>query len=159
MNGKILEETLDTLKRMVELELWMGKLYNLCAVNFPEESAFFGAIEAMEIKHSQNITRMIKLVSDNPDNFQVGRRINSIVIKNFISDIEGTIRKIQSNEINFPQILFFAQSYENSIIEKKYNEFLLTASADYTALSAEIVQDTVAHAAAFTKKLAEVNKR
>ena len=159
MNGKILEETLATLNDMIKLELRMAKLYEACAIAFPAENDFFSSIGAMEIKHSQNIIRMIKLVSDNPDKFQVGRRINSIVLKNFITDIEGTIRKIESNVINFPQILFFAQTYEDSIIEKKYNEFLVTGSAEYASLNREIVQDTIAHAAAISKKLADIGKQ
>ena len=148
--------TLETLTHMGNLELTLAELYQTYSQLWPEHKEFWMDMEKAEIKHSDNIDRMSKIISERPQNFELGRPFSSNSIISFISGIKSIIQRLKKKEIDKIKALFLARDLEQTYLESKYVEIIKTEDEESKPLMREIYADTVFHREYLNKMITEL---
>jgi hypothetical protein len=145
MLQKDLGNILGVLKVMKELELVVAELYRTCGECWLEEREFWANMEQYEVKHAQNMDSLMKMISERPQVFELGHPFKSNAVQTFISGIRANIQRLKMGEIPREKILFIARDIEQSVLESKYGEMILTKDDEFQALIRQILSDTVNH--------------
>ena len=151
-----LTTTSEILKNMGELELAIGELYQTCGQLWPEHKEFWMDMGQAEFKHADNIDRMSKIISERPEDFELGRSFSPIAIKTFISGVKSNIQRLKEKESSEINALFLAHDIEQSYLESKYVEITKTEDKEFKSLTSGIYSDTVFHREYLNKKIREL---
>jgi hypothetical protein len=112
-------------------------------------------MEKAEFKHADNLDRMNQIISERPENFELGRSFSPIAIKTFLSGIKSIIQGLKEKKIDEIKILFLARDIEQSYLENKYVEITKTEDNEFKSLMREIHSDTVFHRDYLNNKIRE----
>jgi hypothetical protein len=145
----------EVLKNMGDLELAIGELYQTCGQLWSEHKEFWMDMEKAEFKHADNLDRMNQIISERPENFELGRSFSPIAIKTFLSGIKSIIQGLKEKKIDEIKILFLARDIEQSYLENKYVEITKTEDNEFKSLMREIHSDTVFHRDYLNNKIRE----
>ena len=155
MLQKDFENILDVLKLMKELELIVAELYRTCGQCWIDEKEFWMKMEQSEMKHAQHIDRLIQIMLERPQAFELGHSFRRPAVQVFISGLKAYIPRLKKNEIPKEKMLFIARDIEQSILESKYGEIIRTNDIEFQDLIRQIVLDTTTHKDSLNKKLGE----
>jgi hypothetical protein len=155
MLEKDLKNILEALKLMKEHELVMAELYRTCSIVWLVDEVFWTDMEQAEMKHAQNIDRMVNIVLERSENFKLGHPFKLAAIQTSISGVKGNIERVKKREIHRNRIFFIARDIEQSILENKYFEILKTDDIEFQSFINEILLDTMAHQEGLDKKIEE----
>ena len=97
MIQKELKRTLDVLESMKELETAVAQLYRGCGESWPEDKEFWSRMEQAELKHSQNINDMIRIIAERPDGFELGHPFRQPAIQTFLSSVRSNIQRLEKS--------------------------------------------------------------
>ena len=140
-----LKTVLDILKTIKELELAAAEFYRTCAEIWIIEKDFWMSMEESERKHAQHIDRMIKISSEKPEKFKLGRSFKRPAVETFISGVKSNIQRLRSRTLLKDRVLFIARDIEESMLESRYMEIIRTDEPDFQSLLKQILSDTVTH--------------
>ncbi len=144
------------LKRMVELELTIAELYRTCSQTWASSRTFWSDLEQAEVRHAGNINRMIKIISERPGSFELGRQIKPAAVQTSIAGIQWHLQRLRRKEMTESNMLFIGSDIEQTILEKNYSDIVKTNDAEFQLLLNEIVSDTEAHREVLNKRIGEV---
>lgn len=145
LSNNDLERIVDILEAMGKAELVLAKFYSTCAQMAEKDRESFLDIEKDEIKHSDNIKKIINIIKADPEYFEPGRTFSSTAISTLISGIEDNIQLIKNGELSGNRLLFTARSIEQSLIENKFFEIVKGYHEEFMKLLKEIVEETRSH--------------
>jgi rubrerythrin len=146
---------LELLTAMAETELIIGKFYEACSGLSQETLAFWDGISKAEIKHSENIKKMIHVISTKPERFEKGRQFNVFAIKTFNDGIRNYINRLKDGEIDSNRAFFIARDIEHSLLENRYGEIVKTDDIEFKGLLADIISETEEHKTTLERKCNE----
>ena len=152
-----LKSILDILEVMKELELAAAEFYRTCGEIWIIERDFWINMEQSELKHAQNIDLMIKVFSEKPEKFELGRPFKSPAIQTFISGVRSDIQRLRSRGLSKGKTLFVARDIERSILESRYMEIIRTNEPEFRTLMEQILLDTVTHQEWLNEKMRQAN--
>jgi hypothetical protein len=155
MTPKELEKLLNVLKVMKEHELAAAELYRACSQIWLVDKEFWIEMEQEEIKHAQNINRMMKVLLERPECFELGHLSKLAAVQTSIAGIKWNIDRLKSKEISKSRMLFIARDIEQTMIESKYGEIAKTNDSEFQSLVKEILSDTAAHQDRLSKRIKE----
>lgn len=138
---------LEVLAAMAETEQIIAKFYEACSELSQETSEFWNGISKAEIQHSENIKKMIEIISTKPERFEKGRPFNIFAIKTFNDGVKIYINRLQNGEIQKNKCFFIARDIEQSLLENRYGEIVKTDDIEFKTLIREIVSETEEHKA------------
>jgi len=141
---------------MGELELAIGELYQTCGQLWPEHKKFWMDMGQAEFKHADDIGRMSKIISERPENFELGRSFSPNAIKTFISGVKSNIQRLKKKESSEINALFMARDIEQSYLESKYVEITKTEDKEFRSLTSGIYSDTVLHRDYLNKRIRDL---
>jgi rubrerythrin len=145
MEKKVSENIFDVLKNMEVFERTVAELYLSCSQTGSFDKDFWTDMGEAEIKHARNIQRMIELISQKPERFELNSHFRSAAIKTAISGIQWHMDRLKKNGTSEEKMLHIARDLEQAILEKSYNTAVKTSHSEFQSLMNEIVSDTVAH--------------
>ncbi len=140
-----LREAEEILNLFYKCETKMSLLYRKCGQVFPAEKEFWEWLSKEEELHAYYIQEMIELLRDSPGEYKRGRPFNRKALITVIRGVEYNIEHLSSGKKGMLQMLSIALDIENSLIESKFREFILSENDDYKKLSEKIAGDTSFH--------------
>jgi hypothetical protein len=143
------------LKLMAEFELTLAELYRTCSQIWPNNKDFWLLLERAEVKHSQNLTKITKMVMENPEAFELGRPFKPAAVQVAILGIQRSLQRLKNKEITEKNMLFISRDIEQSILEKQYGEIVRSNNIEFHSLINEIISDTLAHREFLNDKIKE----
>lgn len=145
MTPQTLKNVLQVMSDMADLELALAALYQACSDAFPEDGDFWLAIKRQEEEHADSVRQMAALVSETPQDFEIGRAFNSIAIRTIKARIADCTAQIRNRQIPRDKALVIARDIENSVLEANYGEFVKTGNLRFKAFVDILANDTSAH--------------
>jgi hypothetical protein len=151
-----LKAVLEMMVSMKELELVLADFYKVCAERWKEDEKFWMVIQNQEIKHASNIEKMETMISQKPEIFERKIVLEDWGIKLIVSGIKTNIQKLKNNVFTKKQILYIARDIEESILEKKYGEIVVTNDREYNDIVNNIISQTTDHKNRIDRKIADL---
>ena len=145
MRPNVLNNFQGVLKLMANFELTLAELYRTCSQIWPDNKDFWSLLERAEVKHSQSLSKIIKMVMENPEAFELGRPFKPAAIQVAISGVQENLRRLKNNEITEKNMLFISRDIEQSFLESRYGEIVRSNNIEFQSLMNEILSDTLAH--------------
>jgi len=146
----------DVLKQLRELELAIAELYRTCGEAWAPNLDFWTAMEIRKEKQAFNIERMLKIIVERPEGFEMGRPVKPVVIQTAIAGIRQNIEKIKRGEISEEQMLYIGRDIEQSMLERRHNDMVKGREMKYQMLLKEILLDTLAHHEYLDEKIMKI---
>jgi hypothetical protein len=156
MNPGEAERMVKTLQAMRELELVVAEFYGLCGASWKEDAEMWLNIEQTERQHAQYIERIIRLLEEKPEHFEIGCTLDIGTVRKEISDLKGHIGKMKEGALGRREALQTLEAAEESILECQYTEMLVTRDIDYNYWISEIVSQTETHKRFIARKIEEL---
>jgi len=148
-----LKGILETLVLMEEMEQVVSEFYKLCADTWPIDLQFWAELSNEELEHKKNVAAMCQIVSNKPEHFEKGRPFNILATQTIITGIRNNIEKLGKGEIREDNAISIARDIEQSFIEFRYSEILITTDVEYNTLVQKIVKETAQHKMKIDKKI------
>jgi hypothetical protein len=145
MEKKVSENIFDVLKNMEAFERTVAELYLSCSETGSFDKEFWTGMGEAEIKHARNIQRMMELISQKPESFELNAHFKSAAIKTATSGVQWNMDRLKKNGMTEEKMLYIARDLEQAILEKSYNTVVKTSHSEFQSLMNEIVSETVAH--------------
>jgi len=158
MNDEKIEKIQNILNLMVSFEVWVARLYQNCAQYLIEDEDFWMEMASSELKHSENISSMLRIFLRKPEKFELGIPFKDIVLKTAMENRKEDLDKIKNKTLTKAQIFEIAKDIELTILESRYNDFLISKDEEYTSLVKSIVEETREHLKLLDNKLIEFKK-
>jgi hypothetical protein len=76
MKSDVLNHFQGALKLMADFELTLAELYRTCSQIWPDNKYFWILYERAEVKHSQQLNKIIEMVMERPEVFELGRPLS-----------------------------------------------------------------------------------
>jgi rubrerythrin len=140
-----LKGILEVLTAMAETEQIISQFYEACSKLSQDSSAFWNGISKAEIRHSENIKKMIEIITTKPERFEKGRPFNIFAIKTFNDGVKNYLNRLKSGEIDADRACFIARDIEHSLLESRYSDIVKTDDIEFKTLIGEIISDTEEH--------------
>lgn len=150
-----LEESVEVLKILMQSEILLAKYYNLGSQKFVEDKDFFLNIARQEVRHFQNIKRMVNCIIRNKYNFVSNKTIKIKAAELFLKGVKDTVLRMEKEELGKIKFISIAYDFEKSIMENKYSSILQTNDLEYNSFIREIERDTQIHISLVEKKFKE----
>ena len=145
MQKKASESIFDVLKNMEVFEKTVAELYLSCSQAGSFDKEFWTDMGQAEIKHARNINRMIELISQKPESFELNSHFKSAAIKTATSGIQWHMDRLRKDGMPEEKMLYVARDLERAILENRYKDIIKTNDSAFQSLMNEIVSDTLAH--------------
>jgi len=155
MRADALNNLQIVLNRMTQYELALAELYRTCSQIWPENKYFWILLERAEVKHSEYLNKIIKMVTERPEAFELGRLFKPGAIQVAILGVQGNLQRLRNKEITEKNMLFIGRDIEQSILEKQYGEIVRSNDIEFHSLINEIIGDTLAHREFLNDKIKE----
>ncbi len=148
------DQLVESLQALVRLELAVGKLYEACAEQWPDDNPFWLEVARQEMAHARAIERMLSLISLNPGTFAPLKAIRVKAVDTIISGIETRTEQVRSGQLSKNNALHIAVDLENSVMENKFYEMVQTTDPAFLTICSEIMAQTKEHKSHFENRIA-----
>ncbi|MCK5811368.1 MAG: hypothetical protein KAG94_00580 [Clostridiales bacterium] len=129
---------------LIEYEMTISKLYDVCAKNFPELEFFFRELSNEEIIHAS----IIKGVSDKIDNktiFLNEKRFHPRPVEISIEYAQNITKRIAEGDLDLIGALSLAYDIESSVIESQYYQVFAGKSAEFNRYLKQVRDESSGH--------------
>jgi hypothetical protein len=160
MDRPTLAHILAVLAAMAQSEIAVAKLYQLCAEPEGDARQFWLTLEHEELRHAQQVDRLAEIIAQRPDRFTPKRAMNVAAIQTFTRFVDSIAQRILANEIlrtDQRRLLTAARDVEQSIIESRYHELVISDEPEFRTLIQAIVADTTDHKNRIVARLAKLS--
>jgi hypothetical protein len=142
---QLIKNSLQALQVMAESEQTVAEFYLLCSESYSDNQSFWAGLAREEQVHARVISRLIELVSIQPQEFSAGKLTPLDAIKSFIKRTQSNIEILKKGGLPEDKALLMAYQIENTFIELQYAEVVNTENEDYKALLGQVISDTLMH--------------
>ena len=160
MDRLALANIMNVLTAMARSEIAVAKLYQLCAEPEGDGRQFWLKLEHEELRHAQLVDRLAEIITQRPDRFAPKRAMNFAAIQTFTRYVDSIAQRILANEIprtDQRRLLTAARDVEQSIIESRYHELVISDEPEFQTLMQAIVADTTDHKNRIVARLATLS--
>ncbi|MFO7890591.1 MAG: hypothetical protein R6V04_09660 [bacterium] len=155
MTDQSIQSILELLDALEKNELLLGRLYQVCAEQWPEDKEFWTTTEQDEYSHAQYINEMKELLQDNPAEYKIGHSFNKTAAETTRKWVKDITEKVKNGEISKIKILNIAKDLEQSLLESKFHELLNSSNVEYNTLANKITTETRQHLEKVKDKIKE----
>jgi len=148
------EEELDVLELLIRHELAIKRLYEACAVAFPERRDLWQGIAGDEQRHSDTLEALRSGDSADKGSW-FGNRLKPQAIKSSIAYVEKQTARAEGGYLSLREALSVARDLETALLEKQFSRMSGSAAAKVLL---GLAADTEGHRRAFASAL-EAEKR
>ena len=97
----------------------------------------------------------MKIVTERPEAFELGRPFKPGVIRILTSGVQQNLQRLRNKELTERKMLFISRDIEQSLLENHYGEIVKTSDTEFQSLMNEILSDTLAHREFLSDKIKE----
>lgn len=159
MNKISLDNILNIMEAMVQYELGLSELYEICARVSKEDEQLWRSLSGAEIHHADHIKKMMEIMIEKHDRFETGRPFNIAALKTVMAGIKETTGRISRGELSREKMLITARDFEQSVLESHYTEIVRTNDLEYQTLMKNILSQTQEHKKAIQKAIVNVKTK
>jgi hypothetical protein len=153
MNKVSLDSIISVLDAMIQYELSLSELYETCAGGAKEDEAFWRNLSQAEISHAENIRKMIAIMTEKCEHFEMGRPFNLAALNTAVRGVKDVIGRTSRGEVSCEKMYFLARDFEQSVLESHYAEIVKTTDVEYQTLMKNILSQTQEHKKAIQKAI------
>ncbi|MCX7956582.1 MAG: hypothetical protein N2643_01640 [Endomicrobia bacterium] len=153
-----LKESIEVLKVLMRSEILLAKYYNLGAERFDEDKTFFLDIAMQEVKHFQNIKKMINIIIRREDKFSPNKIFKINAAELFLKGVKGIVSSVEKEELDKTKFISVVLDYERSIMENKYSSIFQTDDLEYNFFVKDIERETKIHISLLENKFRSYKK-
>ena len=146
------------LSLFIELELKLAELYNVLAVTFPQESVFFKALNAEELKHAQWLEYFMDKIEQGEVLFHEDNA-RTYTLKSFIANVQTLVENAKAGKLTIISALSLSAGIEEALIERKVFNHFMASSSELKQTLLRLIDGTGAHAAGVKKLKNDYAKR
>ncbi|TFG36005.1 MAG: hypothetical protein E4H45_02045 [Nitrospirales bacterium] len=153
MNKFSHDNIMSILDTMIQYELSLSELYEACAGVSKGDEAFWRNLSQAEILHANNIRKMIAILTEKRERFEMGRSFNLAVLNTALTGVKDTTGRVSRGEVPREKMLILARDFEQSVLESHYAEIIKTTDWEYQTLMENILSQTQEHKKAIQKAI------
>jgi hypothetical protein len=151
-----IKKVAETLASMMQYELALSDFYKHCADIWTEDQAFWHNLAHAEVRHAENMQKMLEIITKKQEKFDLGRSFNPIALNTAIAGLKDNASRLTARMFSLEKVLFLSRDIEQSILESHYAEIVKTADAEYQALVKEILYQTYEHRKIIQEKIEKI---
>ena len=153
MSALDLKTIAKIMETMIHFELSLSDFYTKCGEVWDEDRAFWRIFANAEVGHAANIQKMLKIITQRPEHFEIGRPFNLVALNTAMAGITENTRRLSMGEFTRAKTLFIARDIEQSVLESYYAEIVKTTDVEYQNLMKEILSQTYEHRKMIQEKI------
>jgi len=154
-----IEKIIKVLETMNQYELTLSDFYKQCAAIWTEDQVFWRNLAHAEAEHSENIQKIMEIISKKQERFELGRPFNPIALNTAMTGLKDNTRRLTSGAFSFEKTLIMARDIEQSILESHYTEIVKTADLEYQTLMKGILSQTYEHKKIIQEKIDALKRK
>ena len=146
------------LKKLMETEIAMSRLYHHFSVRFPEAADFWKQMSRDEVEHSKWIGEALEMLRTG----EMSRGITTLTSQAadmVIKHVDSICAKARGGEISLLSAYATAYDLENSLLEKKFFSALDLDLPPYKEVRDKLVRATQAHRKKIGEALSAIRSR
>jgi len=156
MNVADVDKITNVLEIMKVYELALADFYKQCSDTWEQDQAFWEGLAHAEVRHAENIQRMIELIANKPGSFNVGRPFNLVALRTALAGVNDNRKRMKDRLISREKLMILARDIEQSVLESNYAEIVKTADLEYQTLMKDILLQTRDHKMMMQKKINDI---
>jgi rubrerythrin len=140
-----LDKILGTLQILTQVESSMSRYYTACSETWEKLSRLWMDLAIEEEKHERIMIDLARIVKAHPDQFRIGLDIETSAIDSFIASINEKVPDLRKGKVTLKEALDFALGIEESIIEGRFFELVVSQNPRFLKFMEAMNSDLVKH--------------
>ena len=136
---------LRTLDDLCQLEGAMAAYYLACSEKWKDKSSLWMDLALEEEHHEKIIRDLANIVKVHPDEFSAGVRVEPSAVSSFVDNIRERTSDIMKEQVSLHEALTFALGIEESIIEGRFFEVIISSNRKYLRFMEAMSLDLARH--------------
>jgi len=139
------DQILQTLDDLCHLEAAMAAYYLACSETWKAKSSMWMELALEEERHEKVIRNVCKVVETHPDQFEPGLEVEPTTLASFVDNIMEMTSDIMKGKVTLYTALTFALGIEESIIEGRFFEVIISKNKTYLKFMEAMSRDLAQH--------------
>jgi len=145
MSNAETEQILQTLDDLCHLEAAMAAYYLACSEKWELKSSLWMELAMEEEGHEKIIRDLARVVKTYPDRFEPGLTVEPVAIASYVNNIREMTSGILKGQIHLDAALAFALGMEESILEGRFFEIIVSRNHTYLKFMETMSRDLAQH--------------
>lgn len=158
MNTSGTNQILQTLEDLCHLEAAMADYYLACSEKWKPISSLWMELAIEEERHEKIIGDLARVVKVHPDQFKPGLKVEPTAIISFVDNINERTSDVMKGQVALSEALSFALGIEESIIEGRFFEIIISQNQTYLKFMDAMSRDLAEHRQMIIEEIALVKK-
>ena len=138
-------QILQTLENLCHLEAAMAAYYLACSEKWRSITSLWMELAIEEERHEKIIGNLARVVQTHPDQFKPGLKVESTAISSFVENITEKTSDLMKGQMTLSAALTFALGIEESIIEGRFFEVIISRNPTYLKFMEVMSRDLEQH--------------
>ena len=139
------DQILAILEELCRLESAMASYYLACSEKWKDQSSLWMDLALEEERHEKILQNLSKVVRAHPDQFEQGLAVESTAVASYIDNITEMTTDIRRGKVALDEALTFALGIEESVIEGRFFEIIISRNQKYLAFMDVMNGDLASH--------------
>jgi rubrerythrin len=153
-HAEVIADIIYNLKLLAESEAEVAEFYGLCAKALVDEKDFWEQLSKSELRHQENIKKMIALIKKSPEDYKPGVSFSPASIRALRLRTGSLVQSIKAGTTPVEKLYSVADEIENSVVELEYSRIVKTDNAEFNKLVQEIATESQEHRDSVKAKIA-----
>lgn len=153
-HADVIDDIIYNLRLLAESEAGLAEFYRLCAGAAAHEKDFWEQMSKSELRHQENIKKMIALIEKHPEDYAPGVSFNPASIRAFGLQVARMAENVKSGNVSDEERYSIADEIEDSVVELDYSRIVKTGNAEFNKLVQEIDAESREHRDSLKGKIA-----
>ena len=146
MSNELLQNSTEVLGLMAQAEAGVRDFYAACAAQWEEDKEFWLTLAAEEDGHFKAVQRMVALAEVHPERYAMRGGFDPVAYVAFIDWVRSCKIAAANGTMDQPQAVQAAGTIENTVLESRIQELVITSDPEFLALLGSITEQTGKHA-------------
>jgi len=139
------DQILQTLDDLCHVEAAMAAYYLACSEKWGSKSSLWMQLAMEEERHEKILRDLARVVEAHPGHFEPGLKVEPTAIASFVDNITEMTADILREKVDLEPALAFALKIEESIIEGRFFEIIISQNRTYLKFMEAMSQDLIQH--------------
>ena len=151
-------QILQTLENLCHLESAMADYYLACSEKWKSISSLWMELAIEEEHHEKIIGDLARVVKVHPDQFKPGLKVEPTAISSFVENINEKTSDVMKGQVTLSAALTFALGIEESIIEGRFFELIISGNQRYLKFMEAMSRDLAQHRQMIIEEIEKTKK-
>ncbi|MDF1525825.1 MAG: hypothetical protein P1S59_06120 [bacterium] len=151
-------QILQTLENLCHLESAMAAYYLACSENWKSVASLWMELAIEEERHEKIIGNLTRVVEAHLDQFKPGLKVEPTAISSFVENINEKTSDLMKGQVTLSAALNFALVIEESIIEGRFFEIIISQNPTYLKFMEVMSRDLAQHRQMIIEEIEKTKK-